>query len=168
MLGCRRAGVRRAEVGARWRCRTWSSGCVWQHEQREARGGVVEDDDVERWSGAAASAALVVQHDGQRAADPLPNTDPDPLPAVAATEKGWEETFFSGASGCVFGSVFPQQHLYIIWVLSLRRTRTALPRPLAHGTQPRRPSARKRKLTLISTLLARNGRGGARIVRLGP
>ena len=155
-------------MGARWRCRTWSSGCVWQHEQREARGGVVEDDDVERWSGAAASAALVVQHDGQRAADPLPNTDPDPLPAVAATEKGWEGTFFSGASGCVFGSVFPQQHLYIIWVLSLRRTRTALPRPLAYGKQPRRPSARKRKLTLISTLLARNGRGGARIVRLGP
>ena len=85
-----------------------------QHEQREARGGVVEDDGVERRSGAAASAALVVQHDGQRAADPLPNTDPDPLPAVAATEKGWEATFFRSGSGCVFGSVFPQQHLYII------------------------------------------------------
>ena len=36
------------------------------------------------------------------------------------------------------------------------------------GTGPRRPSASKRKLTLISTLLARNGRGGARIVRFGP
>ena len=45
-----------------------------RHEQREARGGVVEDDGVERRSGAAASAALVVQHDGQRAADPLPRT----------------------------------------------------------------------------------------------
>ena len=105
-LGCRRAGVRRAKVGARWRCRTWSSGCVRWHEQLQARGGVVEDDGVERRSGAAASAAPVVQHDGQRAADPLPNTDPDPLPAVAATEKGWEETFFRGGSGCVFGSVF--------------------------------------------------------------
>ena len=66
-LGCRRAGVRRAEVGARWRCRTWSSGCVWQHEQREARGGVVEDDGVERRSGAAASVALVVHQEDEKA-----------------------------------------------------------------------------------------------------
>ena len=43
------------------------AGSVRWHEQREARGGVVEDDGVERRSGAAASAALVVHQEDEKA-----------------------------------------------------------------------------------------------------
>ena len=66
-LGRRRAGVRRAEVGVRWRAAPGPAGCVRWHEQLQARGGVVEDDGVERRSGAAASAALVVHQEDEKA-----------------------------------------------------------------------------------------------------
>ena len=69
-LGRRRAGVRRAEVGVRWRAAPGPAGCVRWHEQLQARGGVVEDDGVERRSGAAASAALVVHQEDEKAARP--------------------------------------------------------------------------------------------------
>ena len=58
--------------GRKWVCGGGAApgpaGSVRWHEQLQVRGGVVEDDGVERRSGAAASAALVVQHDGQESA----------------------------------------------------------------------------------------------------
>ena len=51
----------RAAVSTWW---TYRSSSV---RQRQQRGGGVADDDVERWSAGAESAALVVRHDGQQA-----------------------------------------------------------------------------------------------------
>ena len=57
--------------GRKWVCGGGAApgpaSCVRWHKQLEARGGVVEDDGVERRSGAAASAALVVHQEDEKA-----------------------------------------------------------------------------------------------------